>query len=110
MKALKPEKGDYFRSVVYILIYVVLIGGGAFLLLPDYWYLWAILVIGGMVLLVNWHRGETLYQCPNCNHTYEISFWVDLISPHGVDSDGAWLSLRCPNCNQRRKTQVLKRG
>lgn len=109
MKFTKPEKSDYIRSIVYVLLYVVLIGGGAFFLLPDYWYLWVGLVVGGMVLLVSWHRGESVYQCPNCAHTYEISFWVDLISPHGVDKDGGWLSLRCPNCKQRCKTRVMKR-
>jgi hypothetical protein len=109
MKSTKPELRDYIRSIVYILLYVVLIGGGAVFLLLDYWYFWVIIVVGGLVLLVSWHRGETVYQCPNCSTTYEISFWDDLISPHGVDKEGGWLSLRCPSCKQRRKTRVLKR-
>ena len=109
MKATKPERGDYLRSIVYILIYVVLIGGGAFLLLPRYWVLWGIIVLGGLILLVSWHRGQTVYECPNCAHLYEISFWVDLVSPHGVDGEGGWLWLRCPSCKQRHKTRVLKR-
>jgi hypothetical protein len=109
MKFTKPEISDYIRSIVYILLYVVLIGGGAFYLLPGYWYFWVVLVVGGLVLLVSWHRGETVYQCPNCSHVYEILFWVDLISPHGVDKDGGWLSLRCPHCKQRSKTRVMKR-
>lgn len=109
MKSTKPGKGDYIRSALYILLYVIVIGGGAFLLLPEYWFIWAALVIGGVGLLVGWHRGQTVYQCPNCEHIYEISFWTDLFSPHGVDKDGAWLSLRCPACKERRKTRVLKR-
>ena len=109
MKSTQPEKKDYCRSVLYLLIYVIVISGGAFLLLPDDWYLWGILVVGGLVLLVNWHRRETVYQCPNCKHIYQISFCVDLLAPHGVDREGAWLFLRCPNCKQRHKTKVLKR-
>ena len=105
-----PERRDYIRSVVYIFVYLIVISGGAFLLLPKFWYLWAVLVIGGMVILVNWHKEQTTYQCPNCGHIYEISFLTDLVAPHGVSREGAWLLLRCPNCQQRRKTRVLKRA
>ena len=109
MKSTKPEREDYIRSGVYIGIYVVMVAGGAFLLLPRWWYLWGLLVMGGLVFLVSWHRRRTLYQCPNCGHVHEISFWTDLISPHGVDKEGGWLYLHCPNCKQRHKTRVLKR-
>ena len=95
--------------IVYILLYVTLIGGGAFLLLPDLWYLCAVVVLGGLILLVSWHQGETVYQCPNCAHVYVINFWVDLIAPHGVDKRGGWLLVRGPNCRERHKTHVLKR-
>lgn len=109
MKFTRPTWKDYARSMLYILVYLVVIGGGAFLLLPEYWIIWLVLVAGGLALLVSWHRRETLYQCPNCEHVYEISFWQDLIAPHGVDKDGAWLLLRCPNCRKRHKTRVLKK-
>ena len=105
-----PDRRDYTKSIVYIAVYVLVIGGGAYLLLPRFWYLWLLLVIAGLVLLVNWHKEQTVYQCPNCPHVYEISFLTDLIAPHGVGRDGAWLLLRCPNCRQRRKTKVLKKG
>ena len=104
-----PGKQDYIRSAVYLLIYVIVIGGGAFLLLPKFWYVWAALVVAGLILLVHWHKGQTIYQCPNCNHLYEISFLKDLVAPHGVNRDGGWLLLRCPNCKQRHKTRVLKK-
>lgn len=109
MKYTEPERGDYARSILYILMYLTVIGGGAFLLLPRWWYLWVLLVLGGLVLLVGWHHDMTVYKCPNCGHVYEISFWKDLIAPHGVDKQGGWLLLRCPNCGERHKTHVLKR-
>ena len=104
-----PGKQDYIRSAVYILIYVIVISIGAFLLLPELWYVWAALVVGGVVFLVNWHKGQTVYQCPNCGHLYEISFLKDLAAPHGINRDGTWLLLRCPNCKQRNKTRGLKK-
>lgn len=109
MNTSPPEKGDYLRSVVYILIYVIVIGGGAFLLLPDLWYLWALLVLAGLVILVSWHRGATAYTCPHCGHTFELSFWADLLAPHGIDKHGAWLYLRCPECGERSKIKVEKK-
>ena len=54
------------RSALYIVVYLAVVGGGAFLLLPRWWFLWALMVLGGLVLMVSWHRGATVYQCPNC--------------------------------------------
>lgn len=104
-----PDRRDIIRSVVYISIYVIVIGVGAFLLLPKLWYIWLIVVVVGMVILVNWHKQKTAYRCPNCEHLYEISFLTDLFAPHGVNREGGWLLLRCPNCRQWRKTKVLKK-
>ena len=101
-KVVDPDRRDVLRSVAYIFVYVIVIGAGAFLLLPRFWYIWIALVVVG-------HKEQTAYRCPNCEHIYEISFLTDLTAPHGVNRDGAWLLLRCPNCRQRRKTKVLKR-
>lgn len=108
-KVIPPEKKDIVKSVIFISIYVAAISVTAFLLLPKFWYIWGFIVLVGMVLLVNWHKQKTAYRCPSCGHVYEISFLTDLIAPHGVNKDGGWLLLRCPNCRQRRKTTVLKK-
>lgn len=105
----EPTRKDYTRSIIYILIYLIAIFIGAFFLLPKFWYLWVLEVIVGLVILVIWHKEVTVYSCPNCGHVYEISFLTDLLAPHGVSRDGGWLLLRCPNCQERRKTKVLKR-
>ncbi|MFC2063609.1 hypothetical protein ACFLXB_00735 [Chloroflexota bacterium] len=105
-----PDRRDVFRSVVYILIYVVVIGASAFLLLPKLWYAWAVVVLAGLILLVNWHKQKTAYRCPECDQIYEISFLTDLTAPHGAFGDtGPWLFLRCPHCGKRSKTRVLKK-
>jgi uncharacterized Zn finger protein len=104
-----PDKKDILRSVIHLVIYVLTISVTAFLLLPNYWYIWAIVVLAGMFVLVNWHKQKTAYRCPNCGHIYEISFLTDLVAPHGVNKEGSWLLLRCPNCQQRSRTTVLKK-
>ena len=104
-----PTRKDTIQSIVYILLYILAISVGSYFLLLKYWYIWAVVVIVGLALLVNWHKAKTVYSCPNCGHVYEISFLTDLLAPHGIDRDGAWLFLRCPDCHERRKTKVLKR-
>jgi predicted RNA-binding Zn-ribbon protein involved in translation (DUF1610 family) len=108
-KVTNPDRRDVIRSIVYLLTYIIVISVGAFLLLPDLWYLWLALVLAGMVILVNWHKQKTAYRCPNCEHIYEISFLTDLAAPHGFNSEGGWLLLRCPNCRKRSKTRTLKK-
>jgi len=105
----KPDKRDIIRSLVYIILYVLVIGASAFMLLPDLWYIWFALVLAGMLMLVNWHKQKTAYRCPNCDHVYEISFLTDLLAPHGFTREGAWLLLRCPKCRVRSKTTTLKK-
>lgn len=109
MKFTKPSGGDYWRSILFILIFLVVISVTAFWLLPEFWYVWVLIVVAGTAVLVAWHRRETVYRCPVCGYVYEISFWKDLVAPHGVDKAGGWLLLRCPNCGERKKTYVLKR-
>jgi hypothetical protein len=105
-----PTRRDYLKSILYISIYVIVIGGSAFLLLPEYWLAWGLVVLVGLGLLVYWHKSATVYRCPNCDHVYTVSFLQDLIAPHGLDKGGAWLLLKCPSCKERHKTRVLKKG
>jgi len=108
MKITEPTRKDYSQSIIYILLFIFAISIGAYFLLPEFWYVWVGEVIVGLVILVNWHKRKTAYVCPNCSHVYEISFLTDLLAPHGIDGGGAWLLLRCPNCNERHKTKVFK--
>jgi DNA-directed RNA polymerase subunit RPC12/RpoP len=105
----EPTRKDYTQSIVYIILYIFAIFIGAYFLLPKYWYLWVLVVVVGLIILVFWHKEKTVYSCPNCGHVYEISFLTDLLAPHGIGREGAWLLLRCPHCHERHKTKVLKR-
>jgi len=109
LKTTKVTRGDVIQSVVYILLYLAAITGGAFWLLPQYWVLWVFVVLGGLAILVNWHASSTAYQCPHCGSTFEISFLTDLLAPHGINGSGGWLLLRCPHCCRWGKATVLKR-
>jgi DNA-directed RNA polymerase subunit RPC12/RpoP len=106
----KASPGDWRRTAVYIGLYVALVIGGAVLWLPDQWYLWLLLVAGGLVLLVRWHARRFAYRCGHCGHEFEISAWTDLASPQGIGKEGGWKLLRCPRCGERSRAVVIKKA
>ena len=89
-------------------MYLTVISVTAFLFLLEYWYLWLVIVFGGMILIINWHTRSYAYRCRNCGNEFEISFLANLIAPHGLDKEGAWSWLKCSNCHGRHKATVIK--
>ena len=51
----------------------------------------------GLIGLAIWHARTTEYNCPNCGHQFDISWLIDLISPHVPDKK----YLKCPSCHKR---------
>jgi len=103
-----PEKKDWINGLLSIVLYLVVISATAFLLLMDYWYLWLIIVFGGLVIIVNWHTQSYAYRCRNCGGEFEISFLINLIAPHGIDAQGGWSWIKCPTCKRRHRATVIK--
>jgi DNA-directed RNA polymerase subunit RPC12/RpoP len=102
-----PKKSDWIKGILSITVYLVVISGSAFLLLLDYWYIWLVIVFGGLVLIVNWHTQSYAYRCRICEDEFEISFLANLLAPHGIDKKGAWSWLKCPHCGKRNKATVI---
>jgi DNA-directed RNA polymerase subunit RPC12/RpoP len=102
-------KEDWIRTAIYLSLFVAALVIGAVLLLPDYWYGWLLLVVGGILLLVRWHAAHFAYRCPQCGHEFEITTFTDLISLQGPSRGGGWKYLKCPRCHARsRATQIKK--
>lgn len=59
--------------------------------------IYAILGVAAVILafLVRWHASHTGYHCPKCGHEFTAGVWVDLASPHTLESK----YLICPGCN-----------
>lgn len=109
-KYIEASKVDYFRTAVYLLVYVSALIAGAILLIPVKWpagfILWLLtLGVAGMLLLVAWHSRSFAYRCANCQHEFEIPFLSDLTSPNS--SRGKY--LKCPQCGKRGWATVLKK-
>ncbi len=102
-------RGDVFKTGIAILGFIVLEVGGALFFLPNYWYMWIVLVIGGLAMLITWHTTYFGYRCPHCGHTFAISVLRNLISPHGIGRHGGWKYLTCPQCHCRARMSLLKR-
>ncbi len=113
MKTTKPiyqdsTRKDWIIGISILVIYVMAISLAAFLLLPEYWYWWLFLVIGGMILLVLNQTKNYACRCRDCGDEFEISFFTNLLSPHGVDKEGNWQWVKCPNCEKRTRVTVIK--
>jgi hypothetical protein len=59
-------------------------------------FLWVILTVAALLVLtiVVWHARRTVYICKSCKHVFQITAWIDFISPHL----GGVKLLRCPKC------------
>ena len=102
-----PRRKDWLKTLLIIAVYLTVLGFTAIYLLLSYWYVWIALVACGLVILVAWHAKATVYHCPKCDYEFEISVLTDFLNPHGVDRNGGWKYLKCPNCSQRSRMQIL---
>jgi hypothetical protein len=102
-------KRDWIRTITYVALSIAVTVIGAIFLLPAYWYIWLILIAGGLSLLVAWHARKFAYRCPNCGHEFEISAFADFISPQGIGRGGGWKYLRCPACHRRARATVISK-
>ena len=103
----KPRKRDWAKTLIYIALYLTVIGFAAIYLLLSYWYLWITLTTVGLVILISWHTKVTAYHCPICSHEFEISILTDFFNPHGVNRRGSGKYLKCPNCSNRSRMEII---
>lgn len=99
------------KAILYVAVFIAVATIGAALFLSTRsvagLVVWVVLVVGGLLLLVGWHARTFAYRCRNCRYVFKISFWTDLISPHGPSKEGGWKYLRCPKCGQRTRATVI---
>lgn len=97
-------RSDWYGIAQVIFAFIAVIMILSFFLLPGYWYLWLIIVAGGLALLVAWHARNFAYLCPGCGEVFEISTLENFISPNGVNKK----YLRCPRCGKRAWADILR--
>jgi DNA-directed RNA polymerase subunit RPC12/RpoP len=103
----KPKTHDWYKTLVFIAVYLSVLALTSVYLLISYWYVWLVLVAAGLILLVFWDANATAYHCPKCGYEFEISALADFLSPHGLTKKGGWKYLKCPNCHHRSRMEIL---
>ncbi len=104
---------DWKKTIIYLAIYMIVVIFGAILFLPIYWYLWAVIVVVGLILLIYWHSKSAVYRCTSCGNKFQVSVITDLTSPQGIGKGETgkiygWKYLKCPECKKRMKAVIIK--
>ena len=103
-----PTRKDWINGIVLILVYLIVISFSAILLIPDNWIWWLFLFVASTFLLVLNQNKNYACRCRECEEEFEVSFLVNLTSPHGIDKEGSWQWVKCPSCNKRVRVTVIK--
>ena len=103
-----PTWRDWVIGIGLIVLFLILIAVGALLLIPDHWGWWLFLVLGGTLLLVLNQTKNYACRCRECGHEFMIGFLTNLTAPHGIDKQGSWLWVNCPNCEKNGKVSVIR--
>jgi len=107
LKDQETTKKDHIRTVAYSAGMIVLIIFSGILLIGDFitdkfetlrLIVWMLTVSGGLFLFVRWHARTFAYVCPSCGAKFEITPFVDFISPQ-IPPNGK--CLKCPDCQTR---------
>ena len=104
----EPTWKDWVIGIGLIVIYISVIGIGAIFLIPKYWKWWVIIFLASTILLVLNQNINYGCRCRECGYEFEVSFLINLISPHGIDKEGSWQWVKCPSCNKRVRVTVIK--
>ena len=104
---------DWINTLARLAIYIFLIVSGAIIILPYYPVVWFVLVLAGLLILVRWHNNSFGFKCSKCGNEFEISTFLNFISPHGLglgkEGKYGWKWLRCPQCKRFSAAKVLKK-
>lgn len=100
----KTAKGDWFRTAFILFLFIAVTVFSSILLLPDYWYLWLLVIITGILLLVIWHTKNFAHLCPKCGEVFEVSVLENFLGPNGINRK----YLKCPRCRRRSWAEILR--
>ena len=103
----KSRKKDWIKTFSYIALYLMVLWFTGIYLLRSYGYVWIAFAVNGLMILISGHAKATAYHCPRCGYEFEISMLTDFFSPHGVNRKGGWKYLKCPNCSNRSRMEIL---
>ena len=93
-----PIKARKQLRLIFGLIYVILLIIAALLLLPDYWYLWLILVAIVLMRLISWSSKKQNYECTSCGTAFTQQKRQFSLVPKAADLYESEKAIKCPKC------------
>ena len=100
----ETAKRDWFRTALVLFLFIAVTVLSSIFLLPDYWYLWLLVFITGILLLVIWHTENFAYLCPKCGKIFEVSVLQNFLGPNGINRK----YLKCPKCRRQSWAEILR--
>jgi DNA-directed RNA polymerase subunit RPC12/RpoP len=106
-----PIKARKRLRLIFGLVYVILLVIAAILLLPDYWYLWFILVAVVLFRLISWSSKKQQYECIKCGTTFAQQNRRVSFVPKAADLYESEKTIKCPKCRSNNvRTVEVKKG
>jgi DNA-directed RNA polymerase subunit RPC12/RpoP len=93
-----PIKTRKRVRLIFGLVYVILLIIAAILLLPDYWYLWLVLVAIVLFRLISWSSKKQHYECTKCGATFAQQNRRFSFVPKAADLYESEETIKCPKC------------
>jgi uncharacterized membrane protein len=105
----KTNRKDWTGIILRLVVMFLVMFTGVALLGPGLLFLWPVVFLVPLGWIILWHTLSFAYRCLNCRHTFEISFWHNMLTPHSPDGrGGGWKYVRCPHCKDWTKAEVLR--
>lgn len=103
------HKKEWYITTTHLVIFILLLAISLPFLLPDFAVLIRLVGAVSLLALVFWHVRAFAYRCSSCQHKFKISLLRNITALHGIDSEGEWKYLECPQCGDWNRARVLKK-
>ena len=107
-----PIKARKRLHLIFGLVYIIILAIAAYFLLPDYWYLWLILVAIVLMRLISWSSKKQNYECTSCGSTFAQQKRHLSLVPKAADLYENEKGFKCPKCGSSnvRTVEAKKRA
>jgi hypothetical protein len=105
----KTNRKDWADIIFRLALMFLAMFVGVTLLGPANLFLWPIPFLVPIAWIIFWHTRNFAYRCQNCGHTFEVSFWHNMLTPHSPDGKGGgWKYVKCSRCQEWARAEVLR--
>ena len=93
--------------IVFLIAYIVFLAITAYFLLPDYWWLWLLMLALVVYRVVIWVTPKKQLQCRECGTVFPARK-SSMLRPSAADLYEDPNRPRCPKCGSRNVAKVAR--